>query len=214
MSLELLGDSSHASLVAVGTWAQIVGAIGTLLAVIVALFGSQLRRFLVPPRLDIGAGDPEGVVVEGDGGERPSARWYHLRVSNPHRWSPITSAKVFLLEIERRDSSGKYGSVWKGAVSVQWRYADALEKAVDIGFPRACDLCVITSDHMLRLQPSFWRGLDVHYTAYSHPVRLRLTLQASGLEADSRCLKVQLKWCGKGPAARHPVFLREIPMTR
>ena len=210
MSLELLGDTSPFSLSAFGNWAQIVSAIGTLLAVIVALFGSQLRRLLVRPRLDIRVDNPDGVVAEGEGGGQDSSRWYHLRVSNPHRWSPITSVRVFLLEVEWPEAGGGYRSAWKGAMPLQWRYAAAMEKSADMGFARDCDLCVITSDKVLRLTLSFRGGIEDKYTTYSEPIRLRLTLQASGLEADSRRLKVQLDWNGQGPTASRPVDLREI----
>jgi hypothetical protein len=37
----------------VGDWAQIASGAGALAAVIVPLFGSQIRRKLVPPRLDL-----------------------------------------------------------------------------------------------------------------------------------------------------------------
>lgn len=203
MSLELLGDASHASLIAIGTWAQIASAMGTLLAVVVALFGSRLRAVLVPPRLDIDVGKEGGVVfAEGEGGEQESARWYHLHVSNPHRWSPITSARVLLCRIEWPDAGGVFRPAWEGALPLQWRYPDAMEKAVNIGSARDCDLCVITSDsrsdHVLRLTLGYWGGIEDRHTTYRKPVKLRLTFQARGLEADSHSIRVMLDWDGKG----------------
>lgn len=203
MSLESLGDTSHFSLIAVGTWAQIAGAIGTFLAVVVALFGSRLRVILVPPRLDIDIGEERGVVFAGGGHE--SARWYHLHVSNPHRWSPITSARVLLCRIEWPDAADDFQPAWEGALPLQWRYSGAMGIAANIGPARDCDLCVIMSDspsdHVLRLTLGYWGGIEDRHTTYRKAVKLRLTLQARGLEADSRSIQVMLEWDGEGAIA-------------
>jgi hypothetical protein len=205
MSLELLGDSSRASLDALATWAQVVGAIGTMLAVIVALFGAQLRRLLLRPRLDIGIGRKRGVPFAecAGGGDKP-ARWYHLHVSNPRRWPPISSVSVILYRIEWRDGDGRFKPAWEGALPVPWRYPDTMEKTPDIGFARDCDLCVITfdgpTDPVLRLTLGSYAGIEDRHTTYRGKTELRLALKARGLETDSRSIRVRLDWDGKGPA--------------
>ncbi|HEX8450136.1 MAG TPA: hypothetical protein VF652_11150 [Allosphingosinicella sp.] len=199
---------SSESLAVFGNWAQIASAVGTLAAVIVALFGPQIRRVLVRPRLNLTIENPVGVdgtdwVPDGtEEGISLPARWYHLRVSNPHRWSPVTMVRVFLLEIEAPDASGRYRRSWIGEVPIDWRFPKQVGPVLDFGFPRDCDLCSATSDKRLRLKQAIPWGIPEELLVSEAPVDLRLTLQARGLEADSGRLRVRLCWNGVLPDDR------------
>jgi hypothetical protein len=184
-------------------WAQVGSAVGTLAAVIVALFGVQLQRLILPPRLDLSIKNIQGVDVseelEENGVTREvQLRYFHLRVSNPHRWSAITAVRVYLLRIEDF-SSGETPGDWRGEVPLPWRFPKEVPPALDIGFPRDCDLCAVGSDGVFRLfQATRW-GFPGKYHAKKAPISLTLTLRARGLEADSRCLAVELGWDGSWP---------------
>lgn len=197
----------------VADWTQIAGAVGTLAAVIVALFGRQLRALLVPPRLDLRLENPRGVeagenIRDGNQCVEIPSRYFHLRVSNPRRWSPITAVRVFLIGAERRDESGN-PSTWRGEVPLNWRFPNHMPPAIDIGFPRDCDLCSASEDGKLRLKQAIEWGLPGDFAICSPPVHLTLTLQARGLEADSRPLRIEIEWDGTWPADR-ALVIREV----
>jgi hypothetical protein len=96
-------------------------AVGTIGAVVVALFGGWLRARLVPPKLALRLVDDRGretpVLLTAPNGDirKTVGRWYHLRVVNERRWSPVTEVQVFLLIVSRsqtpRVSIGLHGSV-------------------------------------------------------------------------------------------------------
>jgi hypothetical protein len=95
------------------TWtAEAATAIGTIGAVIVALFGGWLRAHLAAPRLEIrlGRGDKKGfrvpVLMSLDGKQIDTVgRWYHLCVENKRRWSPAKDVRLLLLKLEFPDGT-------------------------------------------------------------------------------------------------------------
>jgi hypothetical protein len=196
----------------VADWAQIAGAAGTLAAVIVALFGVQLQRLLVPPRLNLRIDNFQGVDVREklavDGKKQEvELRYFHLRVSNPHRWSAISAVKVFLQRIEDFSPGGGPRD-WRGEVPLPWRFPKEVPPALDIGFPRDCDLCAVGSDGLFRMfQATRW-GFPGEYHAKKAPISLTLTLQARGREADSKPLRLELIWDRKWPPVG--LSLREV----
>jgi hypothetical protein len=121
--------------------AQIVGALGTLLAVLVALFGSQIRRLIFKPRLDISLSPNGGSLSDApyfkDENKNvflPSL-WYHLRVSNPNQFQPIMEVYVYLIKIESLDASGKYVVVSREELPMRWRYAGKPNPPRNFGHP-------------------------------------------------------------------------------
>jgi hypothetical protein len=169
-----------------GDWATAAGAAGAFAAVIVALFGRQIRAWLTPPRLDLRVENEAGVRA-GD------TSWYHLRVSNPRRWSPVTAVRVFLLKIEMDGLAAP----WVDEVPLRWRFEKPGGEYLDVGFARDCDLCAV-DDCKLTLQPAIEWGLPDDLESFHRPVRMTLTLQARGLEADSAELRLLLDWDGAG----------------
>jgi len=95
------------------TWtAEAATAIGTIGAVIVALFGGWLRAHLAASRLEIrlGRGDKKGfrvpVLMSLDGKQIDTVgRWYHLCVENKRRWSPAKDVRLLLLKLEFPDGT-------------------------------------------------------------------------------------------------------------
>jgi hypothetical protein len=185
---------------AAGHIAQIVSAIGTLLAVIVALFGAQIRRFIVKPRLDIAlsslGGTTSSVPYFKDENTNCYLKslWYHLRVTNPNRISPVTAVYVYLLKLETRDASGKFVEVSGLEVPMHWRYAGKSYPPRDFGRPYECDIFRIFEDRHLEVTTIV--GTDKIKTMQP-PVHIRLSFQASGLEAWSDTITVQVDWDGK-----------------
>lgn len=186
-------------------WAQVAAAVAGFAAVIVALYGRPLRRFLLRPRLDLRFDNPQGVPVQeergSDGAIREvSLRYFHLRVSNPRRWFVVTKVKVVLLAIERRESgTSGYRQLWSGETPLPWRYPDENPPERDFGPGYDCDLCAVDSEGVLTLFQGIKWGLPADLRWQQGEIDLRLTLQAQGLEADSRRIGLSLRWDGKWP---------------
>lgn len=174
-------------------------ALGTVSAVLYALFGPWLRSRLFPPRLTLDLPDAKGmktdVQVRSDAGARDTtALWYHVRVENKRRWSPATRVQVFLLRIEEPDASGRPATTWRGEVPILWSVNEAHPRERTIGYPALCDLCSLVKEKWLQLHPI------IAVLAMKHQRReacdLTLHLQARGMEADSNLLCVRVTWDG------------------
>ena len=183
-------------------WAiKALGILATLLAVYVALFGPQLRHWIVPPRLSIalasGEGWPAVLHVLNNATNQATQTmgiWYHVRVENETRWSPVTDVHIFLLMMEAPDTAGDFQVIWEGSCAVSWRHEPSPEPK-SIGRRAEGDLChVLKEPRMMRLSPLVTGQVPEVFTG---PLRLRLTLQARGIESDSNTLRVTVSWNGQ-----------------
>ena len=84
-------------------------AIGTLSAVIVALFSQAFRKKFFPPKLALQLVNPDGEKTHVqltwyENNEKKElqkdARYYHLRVTNSRRWSSANQVQVILLQVD------------------------------------------------------------------------------------------------------------------
>lgn len=187
---------------------QIISAIGTFLAVFVALFGEPLRKKLFPPRLRLILDEPAGLAVPIDVRapdgcvRRTTARYYHVRVVNDRRWSPATACRVFISQIAENDASGRPVPKLTSAIALRWREWDTLgPEPRTVGAGAEVDLCSVVRG----------RGDNEAKWVEFHPVvmpmafewrrrsafQLFVTLQASAVEADSPPLQLQVSWDGR-----------------
>src|SRR5712672_2692017 len=102
-------------------WAvKAAGTLLTLLAVVVALFGSRLRHWITPPQLSITLSSAEGMVAWLLTEESPiNGIWYHVRVVNETRETPVTGVHILLqlIEDEKAPEAG-----WEGSAPLGWRH--------------------------------------------------------------------------------------------
>jgi hypothetical protein len=174
---------------------QALIAVGTIGAVIVALFGDWLRAVFAPPRLLIRLADPTGVIAQTElqvGGQKfqTESRWYHVRVQNLRRWSPAREVRLFLLRYEEPDSLGQLQTKWTGAIPMKWRHQEIKELAPTLGPPDDADLCSVIKvpaatglPHRLELHPLI-RAISIPANWVS-PCKFAVTLQARSLEVES-----------------------------
>jgi hypothetical protein len=181
--------------------AQILIAIGTLGAVVVALFGGWLRARIAPPKLIIKLENERGVkapsiLTAPDGTTRESvSRWYHVRTVNERRWSPATQAQVFLLRLEEPDAAGEYKMTWVGELPLRWRDQEIKPLVRTIGYDADADLCSVVREKWVELHPLI---APIALNARRRePCNLIVSLQARSLEADSNLLRVKIAWDGK-----------------
>jgi hypothetical protein len=189
------------------TWAaEAATAIGTIGAVIVALFGGWLRAHLAAPRLKIGLGQngTNGIYVRTliPPEEKPIetfSRWYHLRVENERRWSPAKDVRLLLLRLEQRDAAEEYRTTWAGELPLRWSNQQITPLTPTIGPGYDCDLCSVlkhpSGRHVLSLYPLI-QPFNLP-SSWQDEVRFILTLQARGIDAYSEVFRVEIAWNGK-----------------
>ena len=183
-------------------WVQLAVAIGTVGAVIVALFGPFRAKFF-PPQLSIVLADPEGELtqvrlawMENDvEQERPEdARYYHVRVSNSRRWSPAHQAQVFLIQVEEPAADGQFAVSWAGDLPLNWKHQQLFPLLRTVGPTSEADLCSVVKDKWLQLHPLIVpNNLEAKRR---EPTKLILSVQAKSNECDSRVLRVKVAWDG------------------
>ena len=180
---------------------KFLGTVATFLAIFVALFGAWLRNRLWPPSLTVSLARTEGdqsMIWARDQEGRlqfiSNGFWYHARVENKTRWNLVTDVLVHCLLIERQDASGEYRPIWSGLAPLTWRHnRDALPKK--IGPSAECDLChLLNTPIALRLSPIIQGQMPAQF---DEATKIRLTLQAKGVEMDSNTRQIEIIWDGK-----------------
>ncbi len=174
---------------------QALAAIGTIAAVIVALFASRIQRVLFPPKLELvlKSNSVKTGYVLGD--RTVGARWFHAQVRNPRRWLGVTKVKIVFLKLEEANPSGQFRPIWQGETIVRWEHPEASPTLADIGHPACCDLCCLVEHDGLQIFPR--DGLGRVEPLWREATKIILTLQARGIEADSNLLRVMIGWDGK-----------------
>lgn len=181
---------------------QALVALGTIGAVLVALFGD----FLHPPKLRLSLDNPNGVfalvqhtVTDTGGGTFQSAaqdaRYYHMRVTNHRRWFSAHHVQVLLLQVEALGQDNNVEVKWTGEIPLGWQNQALYPTARTIGHAASVDLCSVVRGQWLQLHPLMRPiNLTVFWPA---PCALTLTLQARGDEGDSPPVRVRVAWDGQ-----------------
>ncbi len=176
-------------------------AVGTIGAVVVALFGNWLRAHLTPPKLTLRLKDERGtktpvtITAPSDGSQRQTeGRWYHATVENRRRWSPAHGVQVFLLRLEEPDAAGEDQVTWVGSIPLRWRHQEIHPLALLIGPSEECDLCSVIRDKWVELHPLIVPHALNHRRGGK--CQLIVILQARSVEADFNLLRVRIAWDG------------------
>ena len=171
----------------------------TLLAVLVALLGPWIRYnvFRLRPKLHIAISDGRGELVPQQGGY--FRRFYHILLTNKHRYSKVTNVKVFVLEIVEPDVSGKLYETWSGCVPLRWQNetGDPIPRVV--GPEQIVDFCCVSEDSEIRSEHpiEFIISCPFYGKVTLKPDEMIVTLQARGDEVDSNILRVKIKSDGE-----------------
>jgi len=183
-------------------WAiQVVAATGTLLAVLVALFGEKMKAALFKPRLELSLVAARGestiaTLIAPDGTTRSeSTRMYHLRVRNAVTWPAATQVQVLLVRLEEFGPDGLPQVKWTGDVPMRWRHQEIYPLLRTIGAQADCDLLSLVKSKWLELCPVIVpNNLP---TRFSEKADLIVSLQARSTEVSSPVLSVRVSWDGK-----------------
>ena len=180
-----------------------VAATLTLCAVLVALFGRDLRAKFWPPRLHMRLANARGELVtvllrpQSADPRAEKARYYHLRVNNPRRRvDAVNGVTVTLLRVEARGVSGAYHTTWRGDAALTWRNETEETQRRVIGTRADADLCHVVKDKWLEIAPRQPVPIDLgdRYRAEDAPFDLVVTVQARGNEVDSEIRRWQIVW--------------------
>jgi hypothetical protein len=139
---------------------QLLIAIATLLAVVVALFLKELRAWWRPPILKVALSNEFGHLAEShlkQPGQGPpvmirvaQSRYYHLKVSNPRRKADaVNNVFMSLLRVEEKRRDNEYHETWSGDIPFQWR--NELEPRKIVGTTCEADLCYALEGKWLEL---------------------------------------------------------------
>ena len=189
-------------------WVNLVAAVATCAAVVVALFQDLLRAKMSPPKLvlslretvDIGE-DVETLHRDTSFEKewRTAVWWFHLRVESGQRRVIVHGVRVVLSRVN--DDRGN--RIWEGEIPMSWG-VDAQQ--LTVGPTWLANLCALYKDRrtlhgrnqgrVLMLQP-------ITPTPYNFPIQVKrdspvtLVLQARGDEVDSNVLRVRIEWDGE-----------------
>jgi hypothetical protein len=175
-------------------WYMVVNvlvALGTIGAVVVALFGKKFY----PPKLQVTLANPLGELAEWQReGKKHAARFYQARVTNKRRWSPGTNPSLYLMRVEEERSDHTFSDEWQGDVQLKWKHPGNYAQPNSIGKPVDYDLVSVDAELFASLHPiaaasSLTRNRKEKF-------RIRVWLQVRSAEADSPVTKFEISWDG------------------
>jgi hypothetical protein len=193
-------------------WVSVVSAFITLLAVLVALFGRDLRALFKPPKLRMDLARENGLAVSvwltpppSDTVTQPhmaQGRGYHFRISNPRRKvDKVEGVSVTLLRVENRGKDGEYHETWSGDVPLKWR------NEPDNTPPERKVVGTWADGTMVGVVKDKWLDISMKVIPFDlqwryrvpedMPVDIAMTVQARGNEADSEIQRWRVFWDGK-----------------
>jgi hypothetical protein len=172
-------------------------AIGTIGAVIVALFSGSLKTKFFPPILSLRLLSDIGEKVQFGSRIGPEGRYYFLQLENKRRWSKATGAGLHMLRLERRGPDGEWVTEWAGDLPFRCRDQDYFPLQRDIGGPVDYEFLSIqnSTPPELRLHPVF-----VPYNlsaAKGQSWEFAASFQGKSSEVDSNVLRLQVSWDGR-----------------
>ncbi len=196
-------------------------AIGTLAAVIVALFGERIRAKLFTPRLELTFDNPRGdatpVTLVAPSGEsrQESARYYRLRVSNHKRWPKATQVRVQLTRLEEAGPDGQLFLKWAGEVPLEWTHQQIVPLERTIGPSATCDLRSIVRGKWLNLHPIIMPGNLADLAPRRSAADITVSVRVTSSEVDSPMNRYRISWDGnwhdgEAEMAQH-LILKAVP---
>lgn len=181
-------------------WVNLGVAIGTLLAVLVALFGDRFRANFFPPRLKIKlleTGGEKTILTHSNAGVMEhvdDVRYFHLQVWNERRWSAANGVQVFLTRLDEPGPNNQLQVAWVGNVPLRWRDQEVVPLTQTIGAAKDCDFCMVGRKDGLSLMPLILpNNLSAHRQG---KCRFVARLQARSNEADSEVMRIEVAWDG------------------
>lgn len=130
--------------------AQIIIAGCSVILAIIAIWGDAVRRWLLPPKLELREHNFKGdfnIATKPDGGKF-RAIYYHLKVANTRWWSPANKVRVLCEAVSRRKADGTSFQLETFVVPMQmsWSFMQYQELLPTIGPERFVDLSFLAEN--------------------------------------------------------------------
>lgn len=176
-------------------------ALGTISAVLVALFG---KHFFFRPKLTLELVSEFGEPTTLNETNEP-VRYFHVRVKNERRGLTVAQqVQVYLTRVEEVGPTGHLQIVWEEGVPMRWRNQEIVPMLRSIGPAVDADLFMIGKEsglHLMTLiQPNSLRTL-----AHRHgQCRFAVALQARSTDSDSKIIRYEIAWDGEWVRCAHP----------
>jgi hypothetical protein len=179
------------------TWkAILIGAVGTWVIALIAV-GQRFTSLWLRPKLRVESNGFSGTIAIHTDGRK--ARYYLMRVKNPHRIPPAHEVQLVLTLLERLGSQGRE-TLFDEIMPLGWVRQELSPILVRrIGSDALSALFFVQEDGVLRFTPAgALSGIVYQHFPYDHqaPVTLWVTLQAVSVEADSLPIRLKIEWRG------------------
>ena len=183
-------DQFHISQIAV----QVASVLATFIVAALAIWGNQLRAWLVGPQLSLSLYDPQGEAINLTGGAK--SRFYHVRVENKRRSAHATNVRVVLTKLSGPAADGSVPVArLSGPVQLTWQHGHSLPQFATLGPALNADLGVLVNGQNFSLT-TFFVPNNQDFSLLANQ-RIRVELQALSDETESPPLVVDISWDGK-----------------
>ena len=173
------------------SWISLSIAIATFLAVIVALFGENIRNFWFGPKLSIALSETPDLNTTHAG---EKVWYYHLVVSNRHK-AIANNSVVMVTRVEELWDGGSR-LLWHGEVPLSWMFGK--ESGVfykNIGAKQYCDIISVGKQNGLSLK------IRIHPNNLQSPwkqkMNLSITVYVKSDQYTTDEKKITVNWDGE-----------------
>lgn len=193
------------------TGAAIISAIAAMLSAGIAVFGKDVARHIVRPKLLLSLDNERGnhTFVSQPTGGCFGALWFHLNVETSSRLFTFNNVIVHLRELKEEAPSGQLRTVWSGRYPLTWRHeppavdqetGEQVFRRKTVGSLAQADVFWIHEHQGLLIGSRLPNDLGEQLAtlgAGGKRVRLALVVRAVSDEGDSTPLQVEVIWNGK-----------------
>jgi hypothetical protein len=149
------------------------------------------------PKLVLRLSDPQGepIDISNAQGGSVSSRYFHLCVSNKHRWSPATNVRVVITGLAKPAADGKLvNQPLSGPLQLMWRFSNFHPIYSIVGPDDICDWGSVRRDSKFQLSPFVFPN---NFGGTIEPNgRMRVQVKAVADNAESKSLCVDISWDG------------------
>jgi hypothetical protein len=178
--------------------AILIGAGGTWLIAIIAIWDKFISAWLFRPGLVVGQGEFSGTAGTHEDGR--AARYYRVPVRNPTRFPAAHDVQLVLTRIEK-SGEGEVETVFDEPIPVAWERRELNPLLTrTVGTEANASLFFAQDDGVLGFTPALSPTGELLATfprIHQAPFRLWVTLRAVSIEADSPSIRLKIDWNGQ-----------------
>jgi hypothetical protein len=190
---------------------QAIGVVGTLLVVVLAIWGGGIRSRLAGPKLSLRLLNSQGTLNFLTDGT--PARYYILKISNQRRWAQAKNVRVILTKILKPDSSGTFvEKVFSGPLQLTWRFPQNRPQYSILGPDDFCTFGNLIKGQQFVLSPYIIPNNFVGFINPSEQMRFEVITVADSAESNTLCIEISWdgNWSDDGSQMQSHLVVREV----